>query len=150
MQEDSLHDSPDEAGDGDSRAYVHKECGGVTVISGFQFGRITNPFDVVPQTYCAGCEKYVSLKKVAWVETGEVIAAYRRRMRATAPAALRLLTSYLAMLIYTALGAAIGSLFPADKAPAWLIGGAVGFALAIVAIPWLLSLLWRIDNRRVR
>jgi hypothetical protein len=133
----------------DSRPYLHEKCGGVTIISGYQFGRITNPFHYVPQTMCAECQKAVSLKSVAWVDTGEPISRYRRRMWRASPRALKTL-AYIGPFVCIALGVGIAMLLPPQKVPAHLAFGIGGLILGLVLLPVALSGLWGIDFRGVK
>ncbi len=135
----------------DSRPYIHDKCGQITVISGYQFKRITNPFEfILSQTYCAGCQKVVRLKTVAWADTGETISRYRRRMWRTSPLAIRLLSWYIGPLAAAALGISLGMLFPGQKVPAPFVGGVSGFILALTVMPLFLSWTWRIDYRNMK
>lgn len=68
-----------------SRQFGHPHCGGVTKISGDDFIRVSDPFTIVFNTYCAQCEADVSLSEVYWTDTDESIADYRSRMRSKAP-----------------------------------------------------------------
>jgi hypothetical protein len=89
MEKDSPGRTDAHRGNGpppDSRPYVHDRCGEVTVVSGGDFSRLANPFTFVSQTYCASCQRMVGLRSVAWADTAEPIAAYRRRLRGAAPA----------------------------------------------------------------
>lgn len=83
-------DSGNETGSEDqfdepSRLFEHTRCGGVTKISGDDFIRVSDPFTIVFNTYCAQCEADVSLSEVYWTDTDESIADYRSRMRSKAP-----------------------------------------------------------------
>jgi hypothetical protein len=66
----------------------------------------------------------------AWADTGEPISVYRRRLRAAAPASLKLFCWVIGPLGGTALGAAIGWLFTPHKLAGPFIGGCTGLVLA--------------------
>src|SRR5262249_56662353 len=58
----------------DARAYVHRACGGSTVISGDDFEQLSDPFRMITGTFCARCGRMVGLREVFWVDTGEAVA----------------------------------------------------------------------------
>lgn len=65
----------------DRRTYIHEQCGQATEVSGFDFVRVANPFFfAMGSTVCCQCGP-VSFGEVAWNDTGESVAAYRRRLR---------------------------------------------------------------------
>jgi hypothetical protein len=135
----------------DSRPYIHDRCGQVTVVSGNDFTRLVNPFTFVSQTYCVGCQGFASLRSVAWADTGESIAAYRRRLRGEAPQSLKLVGWFLGPLAALLLGAGIGWLFTPKDFKGPLIGGLLGLVLAVgFLMPVLSRWVWGIDYRSVK
>jgi hypothetical protein len=141
----------DEDNSPDSRPYVHKRCGEVTVVSGNDFRRLANPFDFVPQTYCVACEEMVGLDTVAWDDTGETISRYRRRLRAAAPVSLKLFSWVICPLGGAALGAGAGWLFTTHRVTGAFIGAFVGLVVTpLFVTSLLLRWVWRLDYRGVK
>jgi hypothetical protein len=66
-----------------SRRYRHRDCGGITEISGDDYVRLECPFRGCSGTYCASCCKFVSLNAVEWEDSGERISDYRSRVYAS-------------------------------------------------------------------
>jgi hypothetical protein len=73
-----------------SRAYRHRGCGEVTVVSGDDLVLLECPFRPVESTVCCRCEGYVPLDSVEWADSGELISTYRRRVKASVPFLRRL------------------------------------------------------------
>jgi hypothetical protein len=67
------------------RTYVHDQCGCGTSVTDDEFRGLINPFQFVLGTYCTGCERMVSLRSVAWENTGETLADYRSRLLSEEP-----------------------------------------------------------------
>ena len=146
----SADETPDEFGKPparESRAYQHKKCGQITVVSGDDFASLTNPFHIVSGTMCVACQKAVGLREVVWAETGETILSYRRRMRRASPMGLKLLAWFIGPLALAALGVGIGTRVPPQKVSAPFSFGAIGFCMGFFLLPLLLSRLWGIDFR---
>lgn len=80
---------PKTGGVPNSRTYFHKRCREATTVSDNDFTHITHPFIRCTGTYCCTCRKHDSLTEFTWVETGETIKEYRRRMRAESPPFLK-------------------------------------------------------------
>jgi hypothetical protein len=150
-------ESPDRADDyqegssaPNSRAYLHELCGQVTVISGNDFGGLANPFCFVSKTYCVACKAMVGLQTVSWVDSAEPISAYRRRLRASAPASLKLFAWVIGPLTGAALGAGIGWLLASNKPQGAMIGCAFALVPTVVFLmPALAHWVWGIDYRRM-
>jgi hypothetical protein len=68
-----------------SRSYEHSACGGITEVSGDDYVRLECAFRGCSGTFCASCRRFVGLDAVTWVDSGETIAAYRRRIVAAVP-----------------------------------------------------------------
>jgi hypothetical protein len=68
-----------------ARAYRHNACGEETVVSGDDYVLLECPFRPVDATYCCGCSQMVPLDAVAWSDSQENIAAYRKRVHASVP-----------------------------------------------------------------
>jgi hypothetical protein len=146
-----------------ARAYWHQQCGSLTDIRGRNFLRLANPFAAVGETICCGCERAVPIRQVAWADTGENIAAYRRRMRAAMPLGRRLFFSSLGPVVGTLAGFLCGyaggilMFGSVGNRPWWMqasgfIGGAlaafVGLQLGAQLLPApLMRLLWGLDYR---
>jgi hypothetical protein len=67
------------------RVYYHVTCGKATIVSGDDYVILECPFRPVSGTYCCGCKTFVPLHLVRWVDSDELIAAYRERVRAMVP-----------------------------------------------------------------
>jgi hypothetical protein len=67
------------------RAYRHSACGSTTVVSGDDYVLLECPFRPVSGTFCCGCKRFVPLDEVKWADSGETIAAYRKRVASTVP-----------------------------------------------------------------
>ena len=133
------------------RPYVHKKCGGATVVTGGDFELVVNPFNLMSQTYCASCQKMVDLDAVAWVDPGEKLSAYRRRLRAETPMLLNLLGWVVLPFGGAALGAWIAAQIAPNKLTYAIFGGILGLFLgAVILTPALVKWVWRIDNRSVK
>jgi hypothetical protein len=131
-----------------SRTYIHNRCNGGTVVSGGDFQTLANPFAFSSGTMCVTCNKGVPLKDVAWADTGEPIATYRRRLRAAAPATQKLFAWLLGPAVFGLVGAGIGLLIKPGQASA-IFAGFFGGALIFVTVlmPLLTPLLFKIDYR---
>jgi hypothetical protein len=145
------------------RVYRHQECGSLTQISGRNFLRLANPFAVVGETICCGCGRAVPIRQVAWADTGENVAAYRRRLRAAMPLGRRLFFAALGLVVGALTGFLCGyaggvlMIGPMGNRPWWfqesgLIAGGIGaFAgclLGAQLIPApLMRLVWGLDYR---
>ncbi len=68
-----------------ARAYRHDGCGEETVVSGDDYVLLECPFRTVDATFCCGCDDFVSLDSVAWSDSQECIAAYRKRVYDSVP-----------------------------------------------------------------
>ncbi|MCI0462819.1 MAG: hypothetical protein L0Z62_38220 [Gemmataceae bacterium] len=139
------------------RVYVHHACGGQTRVSGGDYTHICDPFWPCTGTFCCQCAGFVPLGTVSWADTGEVISAYRRRMRAETPGLLKVWRFGGGLLAGGALGALVGLLIalaarvPANRSAGFVIIGALVGALVIyVAGTMLLNRLLDIDYRRMR
>ncbi len=132
-----------------SRVYVHRGCGGSTQITGESFSQLANPFALCRETTCASCKKDVKLKDVYWADTGEDIASYRKRLRAQAPAGVKIF-GVLAPLVGVALGFGVGRLFKPNELPIPIIVGlGVGLFIWGALMPPLIRLFWKVDYREI-
>jgi hypothetical protein len=131
------------------RAYVHQDCGGTTVVSGDEFARVSNPFAYVSQTYCASCGSFAGLGRFSWDDTGENLAAFRRRMRQAAPASLKLWGWLLGPLLAATACGLVGYFCSAQLPLAGLLAGAVVGAAFFAAFltPYMSQWFWGIDYR---
>lgn len=145
------------------RVYLHTRCGSLTQIGGHDFLRLANPFAGVSQTICCGCGKAVPIRHVEWVDTGENVKAYRRRLRAATPLGRRLLFRSLGPVVGAAIGFLCGfaggllMIGPVGNRPWWLqesglIMGAVaafgGSLLGAQLLPApMMKALWGLDYR---
>lgn len=64
------------------RWYRHETCGAITgmpeeIIRSY----LVDPFLYSDSTFCTGCGKYLHMSQFHWVETGENLLAYNRRLR---------------------------------------------------------------------
>ena len=69
----------------DRRQYRHIKCGHDTEITGNDFLRLANPFDVASATQCAQCGQMGGFGEFVWSDTGENLAAYRERLTKLPP-----------------------------------------------------------------
>jgi hypothetical protein len=74
-----------EAGQPLARAYRHVSCGMDTLVAGDDYVLLECPFRPVTSTFCCGCQKFVLLNEVRWVDTDEKISTYRERVKASVP-----------------------------------------------------------------
>jgi hypothetical protein len=145
------------------RVYLHRQCGGFTQISGHDFLRLANPFAVAQETICCGCCRAVPIRQVEWADTGENVAAYRKRLRAEMPLGRRLFFQVLGpvagALVGFLCGFAGGVLMIGRVGNQWLlapgiIGGLVGavgggFLGAPLLPAHLMRMVWGLDYRGV-
>jgi hypothetical protein len=138
------------------RAYVHAACGSATVVSGNDYTRLVDPYSAVQMTFCVRCSNFALLTDVAWRDTGETIADYRRRMREETPTAIKLWRFLLGPALGALAGAAVGfvlTLMFGVAAKAWaggLVGGLLGAGVAFGLMPALIRAIAHFDYRRVR
>jgi hypothetical protein len=64
------------------QAYEHRRCGEVTgmpeeIVRSY----LVNPFLYSGGSFCCGCNDYKPYEELFWVETGESLATYFRRLR---------------------------------------------------------------------
>jgi hypothetical protein len=124
------------------RSYTHIGCGGGTTVDGWILQALCNPYRYVSATKCARCGGDVPLKQVAWTDTGEPIAAYRKRLKPLIPAGKRNLVSLLRFgLIAAGLVMGLAASYPfwsvRSVAPPFLgfLGGcALGITLAMLLV----------------
>ena len=78
----------------ENRTYVHLQCGRKTTVDGQEFQALCNPFTGVlaVKTFCVPCRKHAPLNDFMWADTGENLAAYRKRVLRALPRGLRLRT----------------------------------------------------------
>jgi hypothetical protein len=67
------------------RAYRHEKCGADTLITNGEFVHICNPLSLVLGAYCATCGRPGRISDFTWIDTGEPIVEYRKRMFAMVP-----------------------------------------------------------------
>jgi hypothetical protein len=118
---------------------------------------------MVSETICCGCGRAVPIRQVAWSETGENVAAYRRRLRTAMPLGRRLFFGSLGPVVGALAGFVCGfaagflMIGPVGNRPWWLqasglIGGAIaafaGLLLGAQLLPApLMRLVWGLDYR---
>lgn len=131
-----------------SRSYVHERCGYETIVNGIDFEMLANPFTFTSSTMCVHCKKQVSLKQVAWSETGESITGYRRRLRREAPAILKLIAWVIGPLLLGCVGAGIGYAIKPGETKGAVVGFFTG-SLCYVGVfsPLVTRSLFRVDYR---
>jgi hypothetical protein len=147
-----------------ARVYRHEQCGSLTEISGHNFLRLANPFAVVGETICCGCGTAVPIRDIAWADTGENVAAYRRRLRTAMAVGRRLFFGCLGPLVGALAGFLCGYacglliIGPVGNRPWWLqasgfifgaIAAFVGLQLGAQLLPApMMRLVWALDYRR--
>jgi hypothetical protein len=109
----------------DSRTYYHPACGGHTSISGYDFELLTDPLEVSSETLCGHCDRFVSLRKIYWADTGESVAAYRQRLLEGEPVLYRVWRIVVPIAAYV--GAFVAALVcDLDPEAAIVLGGMAG------------------------
>ncbi len=132
----------------DSRNYVHRRCGQETCVSKGDFRSIVNPFLASSGTYCMWCKKMDALDQFVWADTGETIAAFRRRMKDSTPASF-ILFRRIAPPLAVILGA--GLAWQSASSAMGLLAGALAClvpVLLLLANP-LRRIIWGIDYCRM-
>src|SRR5262245_28068879 len=94
----------------DTRAYRHTQCGSETVISGPAFETASNPLSDMNRTWCTQCNAFAPISEVAWVDTGETIAAYYARHSTRATGLERFLCSKTFLVASVVVGLLIGAI----------------------------------------
>ena len=87
----------------EGRAYVHKQCGQATLVTGSNLVGVCNPFEFVMGTICANCGMPDSTGSFSWADTGERVSTYRRRGVMQMP-----ILAVFSWLILPAVGGGIG------------------------------------------
>ena len=143
--------------DGNSRAYEHLDCGGVTVVSGGDYLHICDPYRICTGTYCCTCQGFVGLDRVVWADTGEIVTKYRSRMRGLTPMPLKVWRMGTGALLGGSVGAlmalVVSLLLRLDGktvATTCIISGLVGAVILHVIGALILGLIWPIDYSRIR
>lgn len=112
---------------------------------------LANPYVLVLRTYCGGCCKFVGLNSVAWRDTGETIAHYRRRLRAEAPTSLKICGFAFGPIGLILIGAGVGWLVSGDPLAGPVIGGVIGVILSTTRLMHVVARLgWGVDFRKVK
>lgn len=131
-----------------SRTYVHSRCRGATIVSGDDFESLANPFRFSSGTMCATCNKIVPIKQVAWADTGESIADYRRRIRSETPVSHKVVAWLIGPVLLGLIGGAIGYAIKPGDTKALVIGAITGALTYLgVFVPLVTRLLFGVDYR---
>ena len=118
-----------------SRVYIHHACGQGTEVGGSDFTHLADPFRPCSKTFCVSCRCMVPLHDVRWVETGETVADYRRRVRTTMPPGERLFYQGTGPAVGLVLGLVGGVLWSVVMAsPPGAGGGGGGKATGLIAV----------------
>lgn len=139
------------------RVYVHKRCGGQTLVSGGDYTHLCDPFWPCTATYCCECADFAPLSEVRWADTKEPLSRYRSRLRRETPGLIKAWRYGVGLLPGAIPGAVLGlAVALAAQAPR---GRASGFALLgallgavvcyLLGIP-ILNRIYDIDYRRMR
>lgn len=132
-----------------SRTYLHRVCGEVTQIADsptdIDYTLMCNPFQHVRATYCMSCGRAGPLGQFEWIETGETLADYRKRIRKSVPAWLWAV-HYLIGLLWT-FGAAAGVWWLTGRWWAGLIMLVVGWVVHRITTPLLSAKVGGVDLR---
>ncbi len=139
------------------RMYLHTRCGSRTRVSGGDYTHICDPFWPCTSTYCCKCAGFAPLTEVVWADTGETVAAYRRRLAAETPGLLKIWRAGGGFLVGAALGAGIALLVAlvAQVQRQQLVGivsggAAVGALVCYFVGTIILNRVHGIDYRRMR
>ena len=111
-----------------ARHYVHDVCGGATLVTDDSFRWVVNPMRLAGgKTMCAHCGEAWD-HEVRWIETGETISKFRKRMWRITPFTLKLMQF---LILPAIVGVLLCFLAPgAAKVPRMhrhMIGFALGF-----------------------
>ncbi len=110
-------------------AYHHEACGGDTTISPDVVAWMTgDPYGFIVSTKCANCGRYVGLRAVTWKDTGETVAAYRKRLRRQTYPLLIALRLVVGPLTGALIGAAIGAVANLKN---WDLGALAGVVIGL-------------------
>lgn len=64
------------------QTYQHARCGGMTIMpEEIIRSYLADPFLYNDQSFCTGCNKYVSMRELYWLETGESLFDYQQQLR---------------------------------------------------------------------
>jgi len=107
-------------------------CGGNTRVDGHEFLVLADPFSFVTKTMCSVCLEYPELDQVAWSDTDETIANYRRRVRSELLPLARVWAYAVGPLVGALIGSIVGACWPPHRTPE-IITGVIGGAI----IGWL-------------
>ena len=132
------------------RTYIHNNGGGQTIVSGDEFGRVSNPFTLVSQTYCSSCSSFDSLSSFSWADTGESIGDFRQRQRDKAPLSLSCGMWLVGPLLAASPCALIGYMCVSTLRPVAALAGALGAAVFFLAflVPYATKWVYGIDYRQ--
>jgi hypothetical protein len=125
----------------DSRAYVHRACGGTTVVSGADFEKLSDPFRMITGTFCARCGRMVGLREVFWADTEEAVGEARDRWRTDCPPAVRRLNAplgcWLSLVLGGLGGAALGCAMVQVEWPRRFAPIILFTTIGVIAVPML-------------
>jgi hypothetical protein len=76
-----------------------------------------------PYTYCAGCEKHFHFRQFVWVDSGENLSAFVKRIRLQKSTAFKLCRLVVGPIFGAVAGAMIG----------WYFGGVFGLCVGVAA-----------------
>ena len=131
-----------------SRTYLHSKCGQGTTVSGDNFAYLSDPFLFCWGTYCAHCKTYRGLGAFVWADTGESLAARRRRLRRGCPRGVKVWGWFLGPLLVAAAGAVVGWLAIGRPPEGPIAGACIGWLPAVGVLPSLLAKhVWGIEFR---
>lgn len=88
--------------------YQHKKCGTQTVIDVLEVSTMFDDPYQLPYTFCAGCNKHCHERQFFWVESGENLFDFVKRLRARKSVGFKICRLVVAPLLGGAIGAVIG------------------------------------------
>lgn len=157
QQTDHVTLPPEERAEGDlsdvPRVYHHARCGVQTVMpEEIVRSYLVNPFLYNGGTFCCGCNGYVTMAEVRWVETGQRLSDYFDDLQTEAildgrgPSLLAEVGPICAVILLACVGAGAG-IGKGQGNP--LLGGVLGAVVGLVVAGVAFVVLWARRTQRI-